>query len=72
MLRRARAGVFLRFAGGLAFLSLALLSAIAVVISRGSRRAAIWTLIGIATIFAFGYINETRHYLPLIAFWFAV
>jgi hypothetical protein len=23
----------------------------------------------IATVFAFGYVNETRHYLPLLAFW---
>jgi hypothetical protein len=33
-------------------------------------RAAVWSLCVIASIFAFGYVNETRHYLMLLAFWF--
>jgi hypothetical protein len=32
--------------------------------------AALWSLCVIATIVCFGYINETRHYLLLVAFWF--
>jgi len=35
------------------------------------RRAAVWSLIVLATIVCFGYVNETRHYLLLVAFWFA-
>jgi hypothetical protein len=33
------------------------------------RRAAVWSLVVIATVICFGYTNETRHYLTLIAFW---
>jgi hypothetical protein len=33
--------------------------------------AALWTLCAFATIVCFGYVNETRHYLLLMAFWFA-
>ncbi|HEY1532517.1 MAG TPA: hypothetical protein VGF76_00820 [Polyangiaceae bacterium] len=33
-------------------------------------RAALWSLCVIASIIAFGYVNETRHYLMLLAFWF--
>jgi len=33
--------------------------------------AALWTLCVFATIVCFGYVNETRHYLLLMAFWFA-
>jgi hypothetical protein len=35
------------------------------------RRAAAWSLLVIATIFCFGYVNETRLYSSLVAFWFA-
>jgi hypothetical protein len=35
------------------------------------RRAAVWTLIVIGTVVCFGYVNETRHYLVLAAFWIA-
>jgi hypothetical protein len=38
---------------------------------RESRRAGIWSLCFLLSVFCFGYTNETRHYLPLIAFWFA-
>jgi hypothetical protein len=37
---------------------------------RELRRAAIWSLAVFASIIAFGYVNETRHYLLLAAFWF--
>ena len=38
----------------------------------GIRRvAALWSLGILASILCFGYVNETRHYLPLVAFWFA-
>lgn len=35
------------------------------------RRAASWSLVVLATIMCFGYVNETRHYLILVAFWTA-
>jgi hypothetical protein len=35
------------------------------------RRAAAWSLCVLASIVCFGYVNETRHYLLLAAFWFA-
>jgi hypothetical protein len=34
-------------------------------------RAALWSLCVFASIVCFGYVNETRHYLLLLAFWFA-
>jgi hypothetical protein len=38
----------------------------------GIRRvAALWSLGILASILCFGYVNETRHYLLLVAFWFA-
>jgi hypothetical protein len=41
-------------------------------VRRGRHaQAALWTLCVFATIVCFGYVNETRHYLLLIAFWFA-
>jgi hypothetical protein len=53
-----------------AFVTLSLGATIVLLIARAPRRAAVWSLIVIATVVAFGYVNETRHYLPLIAFWF--
>ena len=38
---------------------------------KPSRRSGIWSLCFLLSVFCFGYTNETRHYLPLIAFWFA-
>jgi hypothetical protein len=39
---------------------------------KGRRvRASVWSLALIASIFTFGYINETRLYFPLLAFWAA-
>jgi hypothetical protein len=35
------------------------------------RVAALWCLCVLASVVCFGYVNETRHYLLLIAFWFA-
>jgi hypothetical protein len=52
------------------FVSLSLVGALGL-LARAPRRAAIWTAIVIASVLAFGYLNETRHYLPLLAFWIA-
>jgi hypothetical protein len=38
---------------------------------KETRRAALWSLAVLATIIGFGYVNETRHYLVLVAFWIA-
>jgi hypothetical protein len=35
------------------------------------RRPAVWTLVVLASVMGFGYVNESRLYLPLISFWFA-
>lgn len=35
------------------------------------RRGGAWSLVVLATIVCFGYVNETRHYLVLLAFWCA-
>jgi hypothetical protein len=57
------------------FVSATVLTAMALLvveIRRGERvRAAVWSFVVIATIVCFGYVNETRHYLVLLAFWFA-
>jgi hypothetical protein len=59
---------------GRAFISGTFLSAVVVLVERARKgrdvRAAVWTLIVLGTIVCFGYVNETRHYLALIAFWF--
>jgi hypothetical protein len=59
-----------------ALISAPVLLAIALLINRVRKRnrarAAIWTLTVFATIVCFGYVNETRHYLLLISFWFAL
>lgn len=36
-----------------------------------TRVAALWTLCVLAAVACFGLVNETRLYLPLLAFWFA-
>ncbi len=58
-----------------AFVSATLLSVIALLIRNVVRRrlvrASIWSLCVLGSIFVFGYINETRLYFPLLAFWFA-
>ncbi|MBX3186577.1 MAG: hypothetical protein KF819_06165 [Labilithrix sp.] len=36
-----------------------------------TRVAAVWSLVVLGTVVAFGYVNETRHYLLLVAFWIA-
>jgi hypothetical protein len=60
---------------GRAHISLGLLAALGLLVwlarRPATRRAAIWSLCVIATIVCFGYTNETRHYLVLIAFWTA-
>jgi hypothetical protein len=63
------------FINGRAFISAAFLSAVALLFWRARRgidvRAAVWSFVVLATIVCFGYVNETRHYLCLLAFWFA-
>jgi hypothetical protein len=58
---------------GRIFIAGTLLGAIALFVHRARRgvdaTAAIWSLLVIATVFCFGYINETRLYLPLLGFW---
>ena len=60
---------------GRIFISLSLSSAVVLLgwmLLRSEQRvAALWCLCVLASIVAFGYVNETRHYLLLIAFWFA-
>jgi hypothetical protein len=59
-----------------ALISATVLPALALLIravgKRNRARAAVWTLTVFATIVCFGYVNETRHYLLLISFWFAL
>jgi hypothetical protein len=43
----------------------------ALLLRRHHPRAALFSLCVIASVLCFGYVNETRHYLPLLAFWFA-
>jgi hypothetical protein len=60
---------------GRAFVSAGLLSLLVVLVrnvAQGRRvRASAWSLAVIASIFLFGYVNETRLYFPLAAFWAA-
>src|SRR5262249_2660250 len=60
---------------GRVFISAAFLSAAVVlgvcIARRVHVRAAYWTFGFLATVVVFGYVNETRHYLALLAFWFA-
>lgn len=59
---------------GRTFISLSLLLCLVVLSGLIHRerhvRAALWSLCVIASIVVFGYVNETRHYLMLLAFWF--
>jgi len=59
---------------GRAFISLGLCGTFFVlarlILQKKSLRAALWTLCAILSVVAFGYVNETRHYLMLLAFWF--
>ena len=59
---------------GRAFISLGLCATLLALLRliglQKDTRAALWSLCVIASIVAFGYVNETRHYLMLLAFWF--
>ena len=63
------------FREGRSFISLSLSAACAAcawdMIRGRDRSAALWTAIVLVSIVCFGYVNETRHYLLLIAFWCA-
>jgi hypothetical protein len=58
---------------GRIFIAGTLLGAIALFVRRARRGAdpiaATWSLVVIATVFCFGYVNETRLYVPLLSFW---
>jgi hypothetical protein len=58
-----------------AFVSATLLAVIGLlirnVVQRRLVRASVWSLCVLGSVFVFGYINETRLYFPLLAFWFA-
>lgn len=43
---------------------------VALAVKRGLLRAAVWSGLVVFSVFSFGYLNETRHYLSLLAFWF--
>ena len=57
------------------FISATLLAALGALVLNVKRkvrvRASVWSLCAIACIFLFGYVNETRLYLPVVAFWFS-
>ena len=59
---------------GRAFISLGLCGTFFVlarlIVQERAVRAALWSLCVIFSVIAFGYVNETRHYLMLLAFWF--
>jgi hypothetical protein len=61
---------------GRIFVSLSLTSAVltlcALLGRPAQRTAALWSLCVLASVVCFGYVNETRHYLLLIAFWFGL
>jgi hypothetical protein len=56
-----------------AFVAISLTCATVFLFSRlwrqDTRRLAVWSLLALTTIVCFGYINETRHYLALCAFY---
>jgi hypothetical protein len=56
---------------GRGWISVGVLAAIALFATRARQPAAQWSLVILATVLCFGYFNETRHYLPLLAFWVA-
>jgi len=60
---------------GRSFISLSFFGAVAVCVwlvrSGRERVAGLWSLCVLAAVACFGYTNETRLYLPLLAFWFA-
>jgi hypothetical protein len=67
--------LFGNWKSSLAFISGTLICALALLTrlissSAKYRRAAVWTFAVLASIFCFGYVNETRLYLPVVAFWF--
>jgi hypothetical protein len=68
--------LFIRdWTSGRAHISVAFLSATAAFVwltrRTETRAAGAWSLIVLGTVVAFGYVNETRLYLVLVAFWIA-
>jgi hypothetical protein len=56
-----------RFVGSTFFL--ALLGLVMLVFRSKDVRASLFSFAFLVTVVAFGYVNETRHYLPLLSFW---
>ncbi|HVW28844.1 MAG TPA: hypothetical protein VHC69_25940 [Polyangiaceae bacterium] len=56
-----------RFIGTTFFV--ALVALVTLIFRSKDVRAAVWSLAFLSTVVAFGYVNETRHYLPLLSFW---
>jgi hypothetical protein len=73
VMHNLRALVVDNWLAGRAHISVALLATTAsfvwLALCSQLRRAAVWSLVVVATIVCFGYVNETRHYLVLVAFW---
>jgi hypothetical protein len=59
---------------GTTFFTAAIMSGLALLVALAARRGlalgAAWSACVIASVFCFGYLNETRHYLGILAFWF--
>lgn len=59
---------------GTTFFTAAVMTGLASLVMLAARRGlalgAVWSACVIASVFCFGYLNETRHYLSLLAFWF--
>jgi hypothetical protein len=59
---------------GATFFTAAILSAFTLLVALATKRGlvlgAVWSACVIGSVFCFGYLNETRHYLSLLAFWF--
>lgn len=59
---------------GTTFFTAAFMTGLTLLVALAARRGfmlgALWSVVVIASVFCFGYLNETRHYLSLLAFWF--
>jgi len=75
VLHNLRALFLSNWVAGRGWISVGLLAVVALLVRAvarpAQRRAAVWTLLVLVTIVCFGYVNETRHYLAPLAFWFA-
>ena len=74
ILHNLKQWLWLDYREGRSFIALSLTCAVLVLCAllraRALRTPALWSLCVLASVVCFGYVNETRHYLLLIAFWF--